>query len=273
MSERDPSLARRKKDGHRQARTLVARFFGAHLGNEKMQLMPTPTDLLTRPTYGLAQVDRLLMLSSGTARRWLEGYARSGKEYPPVVRERATGNETVTWGEFVETRLLAEFRDAGVPMVRMRPAVERLREELNTPFPLAHARPYLSIEGRELVRKIQDDVRLDRSLQLVVVRNDQIILSPRAENFRLAVDFSPDREDAVVERLRPVSSIHHVVVDPLRQFGEPVVRSVPTEVIAEQVRAGESPESISALYDLEPAQVAAAIRFELMRVAAERPVA
>ena len=80
-------------------------------------------DLLNRPTYGLAQVDRLLGLPGGTARRWIDGYERAGKRYPPVVRESSTGDEIATWGEFVETRLLSEYRDAGVPLLRMRPAV------------------------------------------------------------------------------------------------------------------------------------------------------
>jgi hypothetical protein len=34
-----------------------------------------------------------------------------------VVRREATGDESVTWGEFIETRVLAEFREAGVPLV------------------------------------------------------------------------------------------------------------------------------------------------------------
>jgi hypothetical protein len=80
-------------------------------------------DLLERPTYSLVQVDRLLALHPGTARRWIEGYERRGKTYPPVVRMLPTGSEIVTWGEFVETRLLSEYRDKGVPMVRMRPAI------------------------------------------------------------------------------------------------------------------------------------------------------
>ena len=85
-------------------------------------------DLLARPVYGMAQVDRVLALRSGTARRWIDGYARGGRTYPPVVRLTTTGDDIVTWGEFAETRFLAEFRDAGVPLTRMRPAVERLRE-------------------------------------------------------------------------------------------------------------------------------------------------
>src|ERR1700675_1890986 len=70
-------------------------------------------DLLNRPTYGLAQVDRLLGLPGGTARRWIDGYERAGKRYPPVVRESSTGDAIATWGEFVETRLLSEYREAG----------------------------------------------------------------------------------------------------------------------------------------------------------------
>lgn len=96
--------------------------------------MGKAVDLLSRPTYGLAQIDSLLGLQAGTARRWIDGYRRGGKLYDPVVRERGTGEEVATWGEFIETRLLAEYRDAGVPMIRMRPAVEALREELKVPI-------------------------------------------------------------------------------------------------------------------------------------------
>jgi hypothetical protein len=133
-------------------------------------------DLLDRPTYGLAQIDSLLGLHSGTARRWIDGYTRSGKQYDPVVRERHTGDEIATWGEFVETRLLAEYRDAGVPMIRMRPAVEALRQDLKVAYPLASARTWLRPEGRDLVRVVQDKVKLDPHLALVVVATGQTLV-------------------------------------------------------------------------------------------------
>lgn len=220
-------------------------------------------DLLERPIYGMAQVDRLLRLKSGTAKRWIDGYERSGKKYPPVVRVDPTGDEIVTWGEFVETRLLAEYRNAGVPLVRMRPAVDRLREEFHPKYPLAHARPFVDVAGRELVLKIQETVGLDRHLRLVeLAKNGQIVLVEEADSFRRAAQF---RSDGVVERLLAVTEIPQVVIDPLRQFGEPVVRSVPTEVIAEQVRAGESIAAIVELYELPSASVEAALRYELLR--------
>lgn len=230
----------------------------------------TVTDLLEHPVYGMAQVDRLLALSPGTGRRWIDGYTRGGKTYPPVVRVEPTGEEVVTWGEFVETRLLAEYRDAGVPLVRMRPAIDRLRETFHPLYPLAHARPFVA--ARELVLEVQQEVRLAKRLQLVVIRNDQIVLSDAADRFFKAVQFGPG-ENGVVERLQPAADIPEVLIDPLRGFGEPVVRSVPTEIIAEQVRTGESIEGISELYELPRASVEAAVRYELWRTADPKDIA
>lgn len=225
----------------------------------------TVTNLLDRETYGFGQVDRLLGLRGGTARRWIDGYDRAGKHYDPVVRESTTGEETATWGEFVETRLLSEYRDAGVPLLRMRPVIEALREELNTRYPLASARTWLRPAGRELVREVQERVGLERRLSLVVVRTGQTIpeWSPEAEEFRRSVDWSDDTDSATPTRLRPVQDLHDVVIDPLRGFGEPVVRGVRTEIIAELFSAGDPPEMIADAYDLHPSMVQEAVRYEL----------
>jgi uncharacterized protein (DUF433 family) len=227
-------------------------------------------DLLNRPVYGLPQVDRILGLRGGTARRWIDGYRRGGKSYPPVIRERSTGVDVATWGEFVETRLLAEYRDAGVPLLRMRPAIDVLREELGSTYPLASARTWLGVQGRELVRRVQEQVELDHTLALVVVRTGQEVLdwSRRADDFRRSLEWTGDGEDAEPRLLRPIPDVDDVVVDPLRGFGEPVVRGVRTEVIGELVRAGDSPDMIAELYDLPRRAVDAAVRYELSHFAA-----
>ena len=217
-------------------------------------------ELLSRPLYGFGQVDDLLSLKPGTARRWIDGYSRGGKSYPPVVRSMSTGTELVTWGEFVETRFLAEYRDAGVPMIHMRPAVECLKEEYQTPYPLAFAKPFVS--DRELVLRIQESVGLASPLRLVVVRSGQLLLTSPAEQFWRAVEF--DREHGVALRIHPLPDSKLVVVDPLRRFGLPVVRAVPTEIIAEQVRAGEGLATIGSLYELSVEEVEAAVRYELI---------
>jgi len=114
---------------------------------------------------------------------------------------------------------------------------------------------------------MQESVGLERRLQLVVVRNDQIVLTEPAENFYRSVEYGGLETDPVAERVKPHPDISDVVVEPLRQFGEPIIRDrgVRTDVIAEQFRAGESLEAIAEIYELTRAKVEAAVRYELYR--------
>jgi uncharacterized protein (DUF433 family) len=146
----------------------------------------------------------------------------------------------------------------------MRPAIEKLREKFDEKYPLAHAAPFLDVEGRELVMNAQEEVGLEKPLHLVVVRNDQLVLTRPADEFVRSVEFAP-ADGRVVRMVRPVPDIAEVVMDPLQHFGRPVVRGVPTETIAEQVRAGDRIETLADLYELPVAQVEAAIRYELKR--------
>lgn len=236
--------------------------------------MEPVTDLLERPTYSMRDVDVLLRLPSGTARRWIDGYTVQGRTYGPVVRLQPTGEEAVTWGEFVEARLLAGYRRGGALMLNMRRSVERLRAELGTRYPLAHAMTWIQPEGRELVRRIQEEAEVPGAYLLVVVRSNQLVLARQAETFVETVDFgSTITDDPVVERVYPRPDLKAVVFDPRRKSGLPVIagRGIPTSVIAEQVRAGDAVESIADAYELTRAEVEAALRFELLQAAGPPP--
>lgn len=224
---------------------------------------------LERPVYGFAQVDGLLGLKNGTARRWIDGYERRGKDYSPVVRETRTNDELVTWGEFVETRLLATYRDAKVPMVHMRPVVEGLRQRFQVRYPLATVRPYLD-EERRVVYEVQQEVGLEDSMKLVVeASSGQYVLAPDVRRFRSIAQFEESEGESglVVARLRPLGERRQVVIDPARRFGVPVVRSTPTDVLAELVRAGEPVEWVAQQYDLTLEQVLDALEYERQHAA------
>ncbi|HVV77173.1 MAG TPA: DUF433 domain-containing protein [Mycobacteriales bacterium] len=178
---------------------------------------------LERPVYGMTEVDELLSLSSGTARRWIDGYERRGRHYDPVVRHESTDSDLVTWGEFVETRLLAQYRDAGVPMLRMRPVVE--------------------------------------------AGTGQYVLAPPARSFKRTVEFEDVDNLGVVTRIRPLGLKREVVIDPDRRSGAPVVRAVPTDVLAELIRAGEPIEWVAKQYDLTLDQVLDAWEYERSQAA------
>src|SRR5882762_8804454 len=84
--------------------------------------------VLDRPLYTIPEAGRLLRIPAPKLRRWLEGYRRGESRYPPVIRTDPTGSEGVTWPEFVEAGLLAEYRTK-VPLQRMRPLIDELRRE------------------------------------------------------------------------------------------------------------------------------------------------
>lgn len=241
-------------------------------GNDTIRTMGDVVDLLERRVYSFSQIDHILNLPARTASRWIDGYIRDGKQYAPVVRLEPSGDQAATWGEFVECRLLSEYRNAGVPMHRMRPAVERLREVTQTRYPLASAKLWLDVEGRELVARVQEQVGLESQLSLVVIRTGQLSFdwSKQARHFQASLDWSSDDEDAVPTRIFPDHSNHLVEIDPRRGFGDPVIagRGVRTDIIAELVRAGDPVDMIAELYDLERAQVEAAVRYELQRASA-----
>jgi uncharacterized protein (DUF433 family) len=224
---------------------------------------------LERAVYEMRQVDRLLRLTPGTALRWIDGYGRAGKSYPPIIRETATGSPLVTWGEFVEASLLSAYRNAGVPMARMRPIVQALKHRFGTRYPLAHVRPWVD-QGRNLVYEAQEEVGLDSGLRIVVeARSGQLRLSPAAETFFQSVDFERVTDGLgntspveIAARLYPYRSDRAVVIDPERRSGVPVVRSVPTEILAQLVRAGDDVDVIADWYELPPDQVRAAVDYE-----------
>jgi len=213
----------------------------------------------------MAEAARLLGLrSAARLRGWIDGY----RTYPPVIRLEPTGSDLVTWGEFVEARYLAEYRNRHrIPLQRLRPAILELRKKFRVPYPLAHAGPYLDVANRELLLRLQEEAGLGRRLApLVVIRNDQLVLAEPAESFVAKVDFAS--ADGPVERVYPLDKSQPVVIDPLRSFGAPSVRGIRTENLYELFQADESVDSIAAAYDLEPADVEAAIRFESRAAAA-----
>lgn len=237
---------------------------------ERMECEPTPAHavggapeaLLDQPLYGFSEVDRILKLAPGTSRRWIDGYRRGGKQYDPVVRESHTGDEAVTWGEYVETRLLSEYRGAGVPIIRLRPAVLRLREQFGTRYPLAHAKPWLEPEGRDLVWVAQDDARLDRELCMVIyVGSGQLALAPAVERFTDAATFTEDG-GAKVATSFDVPGFDGVSINPLLRFGSPAINGVRTRVLAEFLDAGDTAGDVADAYGLTPHQVETASRYE-----------
>ena len=222
--------------------------------------MADVVNLLDRPVYRYAEADRLLQVKQGTVKRWVDGYSRRGVIYPPVVRETATGSPWVTWGEFVEARLLSEFRTE-VPMVRLRPLVARLQEVFNTRYPLSFARPYLMAEGRELLLAAQEATATEPSLWVVVSSGQGAIMTATSRRFTDATVFPDDRVGPALS-IRADSGAPDVLLNPGLRQGQPTIQGVPTSTLAELVAAGEPIDFVADTYGFSRAQVEQAISYE-----------
>lgn len=228
-----------------------------------------PLTVLDRELYTTAEAARLLRVPVRTLQNWLEGNVMRGTQYPPVLRPAPTGNDVVTWGEFVEAAFLTEYRRVReVPLQHIRPVVDDLRERYGVPYPLAHFRPY--VVDRELVISDPDSEGVDAGeAPLVAHRKRQLLLGTALDLFLDKVEFDND----IATRLRPDGTESLVVIDPEVAFGLPVVRGVRTEVIHELFDAGDSVDMIAEGYELSKQAVEAAIRFETRREPRNAPAA
>lgn len=216
--------------------------------------------VLDREMYTEAGAARLLCVAPATLHYWLEGRTRGTKTYKPVIREEPTGSTRgVTWAEFVEAGLLRQYRRThSVPMTELRAFIDSLRQRLGVPYPLAHARPFVS--GRKLVIEAQTAANLDAEFALVAEVGGQYILSGPALEFFERVTWEGD----IAAQWRPDANRQSpVVIDPEVRFGVPSVGGISTAIIREQDLAGEDEGDVAATFGLSVAEVRWALSYEL----------
>jgi uncharacterized protein (DUF433 family) len=130
------------------------------------------------------------------------------------------------------------------------------------PYPLAHHRPFVA--DRQLVLQVQDEVGLDPDLCLVAMVRNQLILTSASQQFVDRVRW----DDDIATAWRPVEdSQSPVLVDPELRFGRPSVKGISTEVLWEQIEAGESVADTASAFGLEVGDVRWAISYESAQAA------
>lgn len=222
--------------------------------------------LLNRPVYTYPQVDRLLGLTSGTARRWINGYRHGRRTYEPIIRPESRNTTWVAWGEYVEAMLLANWRDLDrLPIPKLRRLAEYLRRETGEEFPLATYSTLMRPEGRTVVWHAQQFADLPEDLA-VEVGTGQIVWTPVVGRLVEAADFSPDTtQDGrhMVSELTADEDFPLIKLDVRRRGGQPVIqgRNVRASTIAELVAAGESREDVAGWYDLSVEQIDQAVGY------------
>lgn len=224
---------------------------------ETRRLTLTTTDELRFeiPLYTVSDAARIVGVSASTLTTWARGYVRR-----PPGRPVVSGDPVVTYLEperhgapvipfigLVESMVLAAVRRSGVPMQRIRPALDALEQEIGVEHALASRRLYS--DGAELLLDYGDRHRGstegDSALELVVVRSGQTVFAEVLAAYLRRIEYGADGYASLIHV--PVYEHADVVADPTRAFGAPIFErgGVRVSDVLERFWAGESLEDLS----------------------------
>jgi uncharacterized protein (DUF433 family) len=165
---------------------------------------------------------------------------------------------TVPFIGFAEAFVLASFRRAGVPLQRIRPAVDVLAREIGIEHALASERLYT--DGAEVLFDYATKHGEREVGDLVVVRTQQRQFSQVVKQYLKRIHYGGD---GWADRVRlPVYSAAQVVVDPKVAFGLPLVvdGGARVEDLVDRFQAGDSVAEIAADFRVPSDQVEDVIR-------------
>ena len=212
--------------------------------------------------YGVAEAGRLTNMPSRRVRRWLAGYTYTSRgrsrRSPPVWRrqlEDRGADMTLGFLDLMEIRFVNAFRTRGVSWKTIRTASLRASEVLRTTHPFC-THEFLT-NGREIFLEL---MLSDEERGLLELSKGQHVF----REFLLPYLHNVDIVDQVPRRWWPMGKDHRVVLDPARRLGKPIVskEGVRTLVLSEAFAVEKSFDTVAAWYEVEPASVREAVRYE-----------
>ena len=220
--------------------------------------------------YGIGEAAGNLAIPPSTLTTWAYGYerrrsgARNASAEPIVtaVRPERAGDPAMPFIGLAEAYALAAFRHAGVPMQRIRPAIDALARELGLEYALASRRLYT--DGAEVLydyaRHAGDTPEGESARELVVVRNNQRVFTEVVDLYLQRIEFAADGYAQLI-RL-PQYRVSEVTVDPDHEFGRPRFAHGGSAVdnVIDLFRAGEPVDAVAEEFGLSRDEVEDAIR-------------
>lgn len=233
------------------------------------------TDVLERrftvPLYSLAHAARHIAVPRSTFDTWVRGYERQrvsggqtqGASIVTSIDARR-GEPRIPFIGLAEGFVLAAFRAAGVPLQRIRPAVDALQTELGLEHVLASQQLYT--DGAEVLYNFAeshgDSPEARAAWDLVAPRSGQRVFTPVVERYLKRITFESGYAGMLT---LPQYETANVVVDPRRSFGLPIFANgaAEVEVVLGRFKAGESPQELSEEFSLPEDELIDAIRVHL----------
>lgn len=226
--------------------------------------------IFDQPAYTASEAARILQLPPATVKAWCFGQAYrspsgSPKRFQPVIRPVDAEGRLLSFINLCELHILSAIRrHHKISLPKVRESVEFLRSRLGSDRPLIDRE--FKTNGIDLfvehaskllnVTRHQEAMRGDFELALARIERDRT---------GAPVRLFPFSRSSIADGEQPRT----VVIDPRLSFGRPVLArvAVPTEIISDRFRAGDSIPELAQDYRVGEEEIAEAIRFEQRRAA------
>ena len=207
-------------------------------------------DRLILPTYQAKDAAWLAGISPQTLSGWFYGYPQSsGERERPVFAEGKVRRSPLSYLQLVEVAFVATCRDNGISLRRIKQTRAYLAAAFHVDYPFADLR--LRTAGPHIVTELEPEaadrlVIADASGQIVW----RTFIEERIDQF--------DYENSMTLRWFPRGKQVPIFIDPRMNFGSPMLAAsgMPTWVIADAIRTGESDDEIMLDYGVNAAELA-----------------
>lgn len=175
--------------------------------------------------YYPADIRLLLKLNSSKALRWISTYKRDIK--------RVNQTRVLNFFSLIEIYVINRLLEVGVSHKKIREAYENLKEKSAYPF----ATNIIYTFDKNIYTKNDNFIRSDNCLGIDAVLKE----------FSEKISY----KDNTAYEFYPLSKSKNIVVNPLIQFGQPVIKNtrIPVEDVYDMLKTNGS-ETVMFLYDL-----------------------
>lgn len=194
-------------------------------------------------------ISDILNLDYEKVHRWIHGYW--DEHFKTTFGKKKT--TAINFYSLIEFYTFFELRKTHSAQF-LRKAHAIMAEELNTPYPFATADAFdFEHKGKRKRLYYEKDGNI-----INIDGKHQISLS-FVKPFLEKIEF----DNGIAKRFFPLENSKNIVVDPLRQFGQPIINgtSIKAETVYNLHQGGETDETICILYDLTLDKVQDAISY------------
>jgi uncharacterized protein (DUF433 family) len=231
---------------------------------------PEPMNTRELPAYSIAEAAHYLRMPTATLRSWVLGrYYPAGHEqrfFRPVIELPDRGRPRLSFVNLVEAHVLdAIRRDHEVALKHVRTALAFLaKHKQRSRHPLAE-QDFVTDKVHLFIEEYGRLINISRDGQLAM----RSVVDAYLERIERDAKGLPIRLFPFTRR-RTLDEPRAVVIDPTISFGRPVLigTGIPTAVIAERYKAGDSMDALAADYGRTRLEIEEAVRCELQVEAA-----